>query len=168
MIEKYDATVYAFDPTPRAIAFIEKQNLPKEKFKFFPFGLEAFDGETEFVLPLDDNPEPSGNVFNASKRVNKREGEQIVVQMRRLSTLMELTGVDKIDILKMDIEGSEFSVIEDILDSEVKFEQLCVEFHERFFSDGKEKMQKAITQLNAHGYSICAISPSYMEVTFKK
>jgi FkbM family methyltransferase len=166
IIEKYGATVYAFDPTPRAIQFIEKQNLPKESFKFFPLALGTYDGETQFLLPVEDDPEPSGSVF---QRERLKGGNKITIPIQRLKTVMELTGVSKIAILKMDIEGSEFVVIDDILECGIDITQFCIEFHVRIFpDDGVKKMRKAIANLKKHGYLCCAVSCNGYEATFVK
>jgi sensor c-di-GMP phosphodiesterase-like protein len=77
-----------------------------------------------------------------------------------------MLAVTSVDIVKMDIEGSEFAVIEDMLSCPVLPRQICMEFHERFFADGKRKMQKAINRLNQAGYKACSISPNGYEVTF--
>ena len=71
-----------------------------------------------------------------------------------------------IDVLKMDIEGSEYEALEEILKSQVTIDQIVVEFHERFFEYGKEKTIKAINSLNENGYEIFAISDSYEEISF--
>jgi FkbM family methyltransferase len=165
IIEKYNAFVYAFDPTPRAVKFINAQDLLEKDFKFFPLGLDVYDGEVNFLLPPENDPEPSGSIF---KRERLKGGTEIKVQVRCLRTLMKLTGVSKIDILKMDIEGSEFSVIDDILVNKIDFSQLCVEFHERIFTDGREKMKRAVTNLREHGYYCCACGSNGHEATFIK
>ena len=50
---------------------------------------------------------------------------------------MRELGRDHIDVLKMDIEGSEYGVLEDVLYLDIR--QLLVEVHQRFFY----RMEKA-------------------------
>ena len=40
--------------------------------------------------------------------------------------------MSRIDILKMDIEGAEYDVIDDIINSPVPIAQVLIEFHHRF------------------------------------
>lgn len=50
---------------------------------------------------------------------------------------MNELGHEEIDIVKMDIEGSEFKVIDDMMNPDleaIEFQLLCVETHERFFA----------------------------------
>lgn len=75
-------------------------------------------------------------------------------------------GHAKIDILKMDIEGTEYDVIEDILDSKVTINQILIEFHDRFFDNGKKKTETAIETLSIKGFKLFAISDSFQELSF--
>jgi hypothetical protein len=54
MIKKFGVNIYAFDPTPRLIAWVKSQKLPKE-FHFFPYGIADYDGIAKFYPP--ENPE---------------------------------------------------------------------------------------------------------------
>ena len=50
LIKKFKVTVHAFDPTPKSLEWLKKQELP-EQFKSYAFGLADYDGEAEFHLP---------------------------------------------------------------------------------------------------------------------
>jgi hypothetical protein len=75
-------------------------------------------------------------------------------------------GHQYIDVLKMDIEGSEYDVIASILNSNIKVGQLLVEFHHRFFNDGFQRNKSAIKLLQSKGYVLFAISESGEELSF--
>ena len=66
----------------------------------------------------------------------------------------------------MDIEGSEYDVIDGILDSKIQINQIVIELHERFFNNGKEKSVELLDKLRKNGYSIFAISKSFEEISF--
>ena len=68
--------------------------------------------------------------------------------------------------LKMDIEGSEYDVIEDIINSNISITQILVEFHDRLFENGYQKSIKIINALKLKGYEIFAVSESFEEVSF--
>lgn len=72
----------------------------------------------------------------------------------RLESMMSLLGHDKIDLLKMDIEGAEYAVIPDILNSSPPAggaEQLLVEFHHRFPGKGVKEPFPASKPLGKAG-----------------
>lgn len=80
---------------------------------------------------------------------------------------MSRLGHDRVDLLKMDIEGSEYSVISDIIESKVKVGQILVEFHHRMIgSGGVQSTVKAVAQLRGAGYLLYDISPRGLEFAF--
>ena len=108
IIEKFNVEIFAFDPTPKSIDWIKNKGEIR-KFHFYPIGLSNFDGKAEFHLPK--NPEyVSGSAF----LYDGVKTEAVSVEMKRLSTIISELKHKFIDVLKLDIEGSEFDVIEDI------------------------------------------------------
>ena len=160
LIERYGIRVYAFDPTPKAIAFVESQQLP-EQFTLITYGIADYDGTARFFPP--DNPAHVSHTLLEKKEV---EGIPIEVEVRCLRTLMEMHGHDHIDVLKMDVEGAEYAVVEDLVQSHVPVTQLLIEYHHRLRSVGKEKTEESVQLLNKNGYEIFSISPSGEEYAF--
>lgn len=162
MINRFGLNVYAFDPTPKSIQWVKDQNLPKE-FIFEPYGLVAESGEIEFTLPENSNY-VSGSIHN----ILGSKGNTIRVPVKNLEEIMKSFSHTHIDILKMDIEGSEYDVIDFIIDKKIPVKQLLVEFHHRFPKIGIAKSQMAIKKLKLAGYKIFHISPSGEEYSFIK
>ncbi len=54
MIDKIGAEVYAFDPTPRSLTYVQGHKLYKnEKFHFYPIGLSDKDQQQTFYFPKE-------------------------------------------------------------------------------------------------------------------
>jgi hypothetical protein len=67
----------------------------------------------------------------------------------------------------MDIEGAEWAVLESIFaEGSVWIGQILVEFHDRFFSDGRVRTVKAIQTLKEHGFELFAVSRTGEELSF--
>jgi hypothetical protein len=64
--------------------------------------------------------------------------------VRHIATIMKELGHGSIDLLKMDIEGAEYGVIEDLSSSQIPIGQICVEFHHRWKEIGPSKTRRAI------------------------
>lgn len=160
IIEEKGCTVFGFDPTPKSINWCKSQTLPK-LFNFHEYGVSKSTGKVQFNLP-NNNEHVSGSLI-LHKEVSKR---YIDVEMKSFSEIVKLLNHSRIDLIKMDIEGSEYDVLDGILESNVIIDQIVIEFHERFFIDGKEKTIQAINKLNKKGYEIFAISNSYEEISF--
>ena len=79
---------------------------------------------------------------------------------------MRQLGHDQIDILKMDIEGAEYDVINDISMSDTRPKQILVEFHHRFPGVGIDRTKQAISRLKSMGYGLFSISATHEEFCF--
>ncbi len=158
MIRRFDVVIFAFDPTPKSIQWLEKQDVPNQ-FKAFPCGLANYNGEAEFFLPENEN-------YVSASMVSKLSGTATKVKVKRLIDIMEEHNHTSIDILKMDIEGAEYDVIEDILGSGIKIHQLLIEFHHRFFDHGTRKTRHAIEMLKNAGFCLFYVSPNGEEFSF--
>lgn len=160
LIATYGVTVHAFDPTPGAIEYVQGRQLPS-CYKWHPVGVGRYDGEARFFPP--ENP------AHISHTLLHRAGTSdtaIRVEIRRLSTIMRELGHTRLDVLKMDIEGAEYEVLDEILDQRLAIRQILVEFHHRFPEVGLESTRRAVRNLNAAGYRIFFVSDNGEEYGF--
>ncbi len=163
IIEKHGAKVYGFDPTPKSINYIRNNQTP-EQFYFHPFGIGEKTEMVTFHLPKNKD-HVSGSVYDHSL---VDENNSVEVLLKDFKEIVSELNHSYIDILKMDIEGSEYVVMEGILSSGIPIKQILVETHERFFKDGKQKGEQFFRLLYAHGYRIFAISDTYQEISLVK
>lgn len=161
MIERFGCAVHAFDPTPGAAAWLADQRLP-ERFVHRAVGLAAHDGVQAFAAPrrgrgVDYRPLPAA-----------RPGA-IELPVRRLPTLARQLGHERIDVLKMDIEGGEYAALPDVLAAGPPARQLLIEFHHHPGRGGTAPFaatERAIAALRAAGYRIFAVSRRGLEFGF--
>jgi FkbM family methyltransferase len=158
IIDKYQLTVHAFDPTPQSIEWVCTQKLPSN-FVLHTYGLADYNGMATFYAPPNPDYVSHSTVANKTSRAIK-------LPVRRLGSIIRELGHKKIDLLKMDIEGTEYAVIEDIVKQSLDISQILVEFHHRFEQVSVSQTKQAIETLNKHGYKIFAISPSGEEYSF--
>jgi FkbM family methyltransferase len=157
LMRHHNCPVYAFDPTPRSIAWVKTQSLPPE-FHLQEYGIATYDGTADFFAP--ENPS------HISHTMLQKEGAAITVPVKRLKTIMAELEHSHLDLLKMDIEGAEYAVLKDIRDIPIK--QLLVEFHHRWDGIGFEKTLSAVRLLKNHGFQVFAMSPRLEEFSFIK
>lgn len=161
-MKNFNAEIYAFDPTPKAIEYVKKSNLYfKRGFSFFEYALGVDDGEDVFYLPENEN-----YVSGSLCQHDSLKTQGIKIEKKRLKTIMTELGHKKIDILKIDIEGSEFEVIDNIIEDNIDFSQLCLEIHDRFFDDGLIRLEKMLKKLKGAGYILISMSDNIQELTF--
>jgi FkbM family methyltransferase len=161
--EKHNCHIYAFDPTPKSINWIKSQAL-FDKFHFYEFGINKVSGFVDFYLP--QNPEYVSGSIVTSNRLDLNT--KISVEMKSLQNILLMLNHTHIDVLKMDIEGTEYDIIDDILNVNIPINQILIEFHDRFFKNGKQKTKQAVEKLKEHGYEIFALSSSFEEISFIK
>jgi FkbM family methyltransferase len=156
-VKRFSAHVHAFDPTPRSLAWIKTQQIPPE-IHVHDYGIASFDGTMTFNPPSDPT--------HVSYSPVDRGGEKVDCPVYRLSSIMRVLGHDHIDLLKMDIEASEYDVIPDLLADQIPIRQFCIEFHHRWPEVGRRKTDSAISALHSAGYRIFHVSPSGEEFSF--
>ena len=147
MTERFGCKVYAFDPDPLAIEWLKKQSFSNE-FIFTPVGVGAYDGEQVFYQPYKANKINKSSI-NKTPFVSR-------LPVKRIQTLMREKGHDHVDVMKVNIEGGEYSIIPDIV--KVSPSQIIIEFHDRFIRHfGKLYNWLAFFRLWRRGYSLVAV-----------
>ena len=159
------AQVYGFDPTTKAAAYVStRKELRSQKGQFYYVqkGIAKSKGTLDFTLPL--NPE------HVSVRQGKHDGLGTFVRLQvdSLQGFMTENGHTHIDILKMDVEGAEYDVLEDFIqNSYFPFTQLLVEFHQRFESVDANRHARLLRDLQNYGFFVTK-SRADQEFSFKK
>ncbi|HWQ26929.1 MAG TPA: FkbM family methyltransferase [Chlorobaculum sp.] len=163
IIDLCSCNVHAFDPTPRWVDWIRTQQTP-DRFHFHPFAVGGKDGMIRMYPRMLKGKKSSTMLTLVDEGAG--EGIAVDVQVKRISTIMSELGIQHIDLLKMDIEASEYEVIDDFLDSGIHVYQLIVEFHHRFKSVPIERTRSVVHRLQKAGYRIFHISDKYREFAF--
>lgn len=159
LIETYGLTVFGFDPTPKSIEYIQSTELP-ERFKLFDYGMSGKDGVMTFNPPID-----STHVSFTTTDRPETNDQSIEVEMKALSTIMKENQHHEIDILKMDIEGSEYGVIDEICNNKILVKQILIEFHHHFSTIPVSRTKKAISKLNQNGWKVFNVSVNGHEIS---
>lgn len=162
IIETFGLTVHAFDPTPKSIQWLEPQTLP-DNFILHPVGLSDHDGEVSFNPPIN-----SQNVSHTMLERPETCDSAITVPVLRLPSIMQQLGHREIDVLKVDIEGAEYNVIDDLAKTSIRPDQILIEFHHRFPGVGIPKTKQAIKTLRNMDYDLFHVSVEQSEFCFKR
>jgi len=160
VIERFGCTVHGFDPTPRSIQWVKSQRTPPQ-LKLHEYGLDKSDGVLRFHAPANPN-------FISHSAVHHQGTSNAVIELpvKCLDTILRELGTDKIDILKMDIEGSEYGVIPTVVENRARIGQLLIEFHHRFEGIGIRQTKHAVATLRQNGFQLFHVSPSGEELSF--
>jgi len=147
LIENYNSSVYLFDPSPTGVSTMNKY---KSQYRLYynEIGLSENDGYFSFFTPKDAK--------EGSYTINNSAGgeDQQNFYCKKLTSIAAQNNHKLIDILKIDIEGSEYGVINDICNSDLVIRQICVEFHHFFKDISRIKTFLAIVKLYRKGYRL--------------
>ncbi len=120
---KFGCTVFMFDPTKQSLKFMNKNNNPK--LKFFNIGIWKYDGNIKFYHHEKNSNLSVTNIFHSENYFN--------LPCKSIHSLMKEHKQNKIDVLKMDIEGAAFEILNDLLDKNICPKQIVVELERSFF-----------------------------------
>jgi FkbM family methyltransferase len=179
-LNKKGITVYTIDPTPRSrehvrqvlsaaegrsLAFINRSDedvydlrgFDKCRFTFLDVGLWGRDTPMRFFAP-QDHEHVSHSIVNL-----QHTDQWFEANCMTLRSVCESLNIREIDILKLDVEGAEYAVLESMVDSGLRPGVLCVEFDEIVNPlDGgfMERILKAVKMLRGIGYRFRHIEDS--------
>lgn len=163
IISNIGCNIFAYDPTPKSVRWV-KENVKLKEFKFTPIGIAKEKGLKNFYLPDNEN-HVSGSI-NILRTI--KASKSIDLQFDNLINIMNKNKHKRIDLLKMDIEGAEYEVIDFIKENNININQILVEFHPHLEKQGRKKTRKAIKDLESMGYRIFARSETFLEYSFVK
>lgn len=154
LIQAFGCTVYGFDPTPRAITHVHAVAGTNCRYRFQPIGLWRQQDRLKFYVP-SHAPHVSHSLLNL-----QRTEDYIVVDVARLSAVMQQAGHSHVDLLKLDIEGAEYAVVDTLIEDRLDVRILCIEYDEYFTPldrNYRRRIRQSIDKLRAYGFElVCA------------
>ena len=94
IIKRYGAQVIAFDPTPKSLKWLERQELPRE-FSYHGYGLAAYDGSATFYPPGDLDA-----VSHSLEYKHNATEPAITVPVHRFCSILCQLGHQRVDVVK--------------------------------------------------------------------
>jgi len=139
IFSKYRCNIYVFEIVNKYFNFIQNRFLKNDKITVFPFGLGGVTKDTIVSLSND-----SSSIIR-----NQRNQEKEHVKIVRASSFLSEKGIDKIGLIKINIEGAEYDLLEELIESKwiEKIDNIQVQFHD-FSKDSKTRMQNIQDKLS--------------------
>jgi len=175
---RYGSSVYIFDPTPRARAHYDElrervgrgermpiNNSPTVSYRLTPetagrlhfedVGLWDREGRMKFYAPRNPT-HVSHSIANLQKTADYFEG-----RVDRVSNIMKRLGHRRLDLLKLDIAGAEYVVLDSIIADSIEVGIICVEFNEWQLPQAgyyRSRIRGAVLRLEERGYLMVSAS----------
>jgi FkbM family methyltransferase len=122
LAETFGCRVYSFDPTPRSIRHIERLGERGKALTFVPVGVWKENTQLGFFAP------PGAKHVSHSVYDLHATQKAFFADCKTVGTLMRELGHERLDLLKLDIEGAWYEVVTNVLSERVEPSVLCVEF----------------------------------------
>lgn len=164
LMRRYGLQVHAFDPTPSTGEWL-RENPLGPGFHFHPWAVTGEDGTLTLYPRVRSDGSRSSVMYTMVPDDSARDAV-IEVPACSLASIAAKLGHRRLDLLKMDIEGAEYDVLDTLPDLAVQPEQLLVEFHHRFAGIGPARTVAAVAALRRLGYRLFAISDTGRELSF--
>lgn len=147
LVRHFGCNVILFDPSPTGLATMQRAEHQIPHFKFVAAGLARENGTLHLAPPQ--------NADEGSWYSQPAKAAHIQVPCFSLSTAMQRNGHTHIDLLKLDIEGSEYGVIEEILARRIPVKQICVEYHHPYFPGIRlSDTVRSVLRMRLRGYKL--------------
>lgn len=142
-----NSIIKAFEPNPNSFSLLKK-NIDTNKLDGIEIFNVALSNKCEKInFFISDNPESlRGSIYES-----RGKGGGILIQSNKVSDYL---GEFEIDLLKIDVEGAEHEIIEDILESKNihgKINSLIIEYHHNILYS-ERSLSKFLSNLESLGF----------------
>lgn len=140
------------------------------EFQFRQLGLSAEDGVLAFHKSSNSRVQSQTAVSLSLVKANYRRDKELLSPVLRLGTFMCAMSHATLDVLKMDVEGVEFSVclspaFRTLLP---RITQVLIEFHERMIKGGADDKAACFRVLEEEGFRVAHVSQNKQEISFAR
>lgn len=120
--ERYDAVVHAFEPAPGALRQLDARAERFPGIHVHAFGLGRRDETATLALAG-----PGSSIYADSGSFGEAD-----VPIRDVVTVLDELGIDRVDLLKVNIEGGEFDLLDRLAEAGRldRIDRVMVQFHE--------------------------------------
>jgi FkbM family methyltransferase len=140
--------VYCFEPNKKALSHLKYGLRNDNNATIIEKAVYKEDATLKFYI----NEE---NSLTSSVLPESGHSPSYDVDAISLENAINLTGEDKIDLVKIDIEGAEFDIIENLSQGIFdRIDSFLIEYHDFYFTEGMEKVNALEQQLERAGYTI--------------
>lgn len=151
IFSRYCCSVYVFEPVKAFYEEIEKRVRFNDKIRSFPIGLGKENKEIKIFVDKDQS-----SIYKTGSWI-----ETIVLQS--FEEFLETHNINSIDLIKINIEGAEYDLLEFILEKElqIRLQNIQIQFHD--FIPNAEKRMEGIQQALAMTHELTWAYPFVWE-----
>lgn len=166
LLERYGCDVFAFDPTPRSQVFAAKAARERSGLHFLPYGLWSSDGPRRFYAPRDP-----AHVSHSVDNLQDTD-DYFVAECRSVRSVMEELGHERLDLLKLNVEGAEYEVLESALSDGLRIGILVLALHVlnsfgAMVAAVRRLENRAYVPVHVHRHDVTLLDARLLDATIK-
>jgi FkbM family methyltransferase len=141
IFNKYACRIFVFEPVPEYFYQIRKRFQKNQKVSVFNFGLDK------------ENRTAKLSLLGNGTSMFKRGARQIDVKLVKAADFMDEQGIDRIDLMKINIEGGEYDLLDHLISGRLspKISNIQAQFHD-FVPNARARMKKIQEELSKTHY----------------
>jgi FkbM family methyltransferase len=138
MEDKFNCYIYSFEPIKLFHDVCVDKFKNNSKIKVYKAGLSNENKKVDFTIGGE-----------ASSMFSDENRPEIDVDLIKIDDFLEQEKIQKVNVLKMNIEGGEYDLLEYMIKNNLteKFENIQVQFHDNVFEGWEEKYNFIINNL---------------------
>jgi len=140
---RYGCRIFVFEPVSKFVAALHQRFERNPSIHIFPYGLAGADA----TLQISHLGEGS-SVFREENNFSQKATEKETIALRAIDKVMVELGTQRIDLMKINIEGGEYELLECLINCKLirQVSHLQIQFHD-FVPDADARMARIKEQL---------------------
>jgi FkbM family methyltransferase len=144
LFSRYRCQIYVFEPVTTFSNQIVQRFIKNHKIEVFPFGLGSYSRKDKIHINADGS-----SIFGTSNNCEE-------IEILDVKDWIKKRGLDKIDLMKINIEGGEYELLDRLIDTHLikTIGNIQVQFHDftKFSSSKMESIQKKLKNTHKPTY----------------
>ena len=153
LIEKHDLQAFGVDPTikhAQSLRILEETT--KFRFRYLALAVTKTNGVVAFNQSRQNE---SGSVLSEHTNVKHDDIETYNVESVNLRELVRRIGIVPIDLVKLDLEGAEYELLDEIGDEDLNpFKQIFIEFHHHCTNHTAQETKQMVRTIRKKGFKV--------------
>jgi len=153
LIKKHNLQVFGVDPTMKHTPYLKLlEESTKGKFRHLAIAVTKKNG---FITFHESSQNESGSILLEHTNMQNDEIITYNVESLNLRELVRRIGTTPIDFMKLDLEGAEYELLDEISDEDINpFKQIFVEFHHHCTRYSTQETKRLVRNICSKGFKV--------------
>jgi FkbM family methyltransferase len=153
LIEAHNLLAFGIDPTLKHTPFLKiLEKTSKGRFRHLALAVTKING---FITFHESRQNESGSILSEHINVQNDDIIKYNVESVNLRELVRRIGKKPIDLIKLDLEGAEYELLNEINDEDINpFRQIFVEFHHHCTNHTTLETMQLVRNICSKGFKV--------------